>query len=172
MPVRRTVFIAAASLLVSLLLSVPALAGGGGNKVYVGEINQPPLDRFSPHPKVELFVHAGRNGAITIPAVNIFNTHLACQNGNEVDSGITHGSTSRLELLEIHLKGRSFNQTSGSEKGPDGRIVFTGRVPKRGPAHGTIELAEELGTIHEPESEPIDLGHCASGRLTWNASRR
>jgi hypothetical protein len=157
-----------------LVLSAPALARGR-NEVFAGEIDQPPLEEFAPHPKIELFVHIQnhRGGRLTIkiPAVNIFNTHYRCQNGVDVDVGLTHGSTSRLGLREIQVKkNRTFDQSVGFDEGA-GHGRFTGTLPKHGSAQGTIELSEDLGTVHEPESEPINLGQCATGVLDWSATQ-
>jgi len=157
--------IAALACLIALLaLGAQALAKGRDFQ-YHGEIAQPPFAAFSNQPTLDLYVHSQKKRSgklvIKIPQVLIYNAWFDCSNVGHVSAGnSTGGSSSRLDLVGIKVKHRSFSRTENVE----GTITkFTGSIPRHGAATGTVRFSGDLG----PE-----IGHCESGTLNWSAQRK
>jgi hypothetical protein len=170
---RRFSVIAVTCALVALTTTVPALAGGR-NDVYAGEIEQPPVAGFAHEKTIELYVHTQhhRDGRVTvkIPVVNIFDVYLRCQNGTYVGAGFNAGGvTTRIELTDIEVEHRSFDQIGGDEEGLI-HVKLMGTLPKRGLAKGTIDVSGDYGEVSDGEGDREDLGHCESGVLNWSAA--
>jgi hypothetical protein len=171
----RFSIIAATCALVTLAPTVPALAGGR-NDVYVGEIEQAPAAGFSHEKTIELYVHTQhhRDGRVTvkIPVVNIFDVYFRCQNGANVGAGFNAGGvTTRIELTDIKIEHRSFDQIGGDEEGMI-HVKLEGTLPKHGLAKGTIDVSGDLGEVSDGEGDRENLGHCESGVLNWSAVRK
>lgn len=81
--------------------------------------------------------------------------------------------TTKVEPLEVKVKGHSIDQTVGTEEGA-GKVKIKGTLPKHGPAKGTIDVSQNLGTLPgEPEGGgPEYFGDCESGVLPRSAARK
>jgi hypothetical protein len=155
---------ALACLVVLLGLGAQALASGKDYK-YSGAIDQPPQDEFSKSPTLDIYVHAQRKRTgklvIKLPRVNIFNAWFDCSNVGRLSVGLsTGGSASRLDLVGIKVRHRSFSKTENV----DGTITnFSGSIPRHGAATGTVRFSGDLGP---------QIGQCESGVLNWSAKRK
>jgi hypothetical protein len=141
-----------------LVIAAPTLAGGRLDH-YAGPINQD----GRPAPTIELWVHTQRHrdGRVVVKITNTWlrNVYYHCPDGNNWYPGSAGGNQSGVQFpARITLVRRAFSKTTFSESVD---LTIKGRIPKRGPASGTLKI-----------SGNGPGGRCHSGVLAWSATRQ
>jgi hypothetical protein len=161
----------------------PGLAVAAGEREkYSGPVDLPEREPgVVPHASIEFTIHSGsrRGSHKLVPKLadplKERNVYYTCDPPYETSSGVhpyvypTEGNSDVNYVLtyegrEIRVKNRSFSAryTDTYSDGGSRSWSVTGRIPRSGPATGTIRITEQFASGHD----------CDTGLLTWTASKK
>jgi hypothetical protein len=164
------------------LVAAQALSAKGSSGHYVGPVKNTPRPEhaaaFGGRPTVEFWLKRRRGKPVGVARFFEWNVGYECTEGPS--PGYPNGRTVRRYPTEhggqylgtsfqgrgLRVRQRRFSGTS-SEPLDAGRMTVTGRIPRRGPATGTIRLfLHDRGDSDDPRTD------CDSGVLRWTARPR
>jgi hypothetical protein len=162
-------------------LAVLLIPGQAPAKVatYGGPISQPPASSDFAPAAVQFKVHVKktrRGPRTTIFPFKTRNVWYACSDGTSGYPGARSELTSEVDYEGGDIRIRKNNRFSASfidkEEGEGIGVAVSGRVPKTGPASGTVRIFAHWNATFDlngdPKGGPKD---CDSGVLNWTASR-
>jgi hypothetical protein len=176
MRARRYAAVAAAAIFAAVAIA-PASAGATARTdKYSGPIDLPELPNDTPGPaSIDLTVKAKskKKGKKPKPKLvtrlKTHNVYMTCEDGTHVypaDNNSEFDITYGIEFPGAKIKKRKFSTTDPATGEFGTGITLTGRVPKKGPASGTIRIQLDLSDSTAPE-----LGKCDTGTLGWTADK-
>ena len=157
-----TALIAISALLVPAQAPSSELFRFSGARHYEGEVDQPA--KIQGQATTEFWVKFKSGKPVRVFPFFSYDVAYTCSDGKTYYPGSGGGATSKKGFpRDVRVKRRKFSATSNDEG-----MAITGRIPRHGPASGTLRLFahEDFCDLEGQNCQHMD---CDSGSLRWTA---